>query len=272
MHDRFLQEPPRLPNSWTSDRILRDALRHHLGVEAFALAEPDLAEMGAAATSDDVLSLAARAETEPPQHDPYAPWGRRIDDIRVSDAFFELGRLGVRAGVTALPYEKTLYEDRARLVWAGLIVLWGPSSALYSCPVAMTDGAARTLIEHAGEDAVEVVARLTSRDPGFAWTSGQWMTETSGGSDISRTGTIARRGGDDTWRLWGTKWFTSSTTSEMALTLARPEFGTPTEPGSSPLALSGSNACSRVVNATPSSSAALRKSSGRAPCRRPSSN
>jgi acyl-CoA dehydrogenase len=237
VHDRFLQEPPRLPNSWTSDRILRDALRNHLGVEAFALAEHELAEMGAAATSDHMLSLAARAEREPPQHVPYAPWGLRIDDIRVSDAYLELGRVGVKAGVTALPYEKTLYEDRARLVWAGLIVLWGPSSALYSCPVAMTDGAARTLIEHAEEDAVEAVARLTSRDPDFAWTSGQWMTETSGGSDISRTATIARRVDDDTWRLWGTKWFTSSTTSEMALTLARPEVGAPATPGSSSLAL-----------------------------------
>ena len=237
MHERFLQEPPRLTNSWSSDRALRDALRWHLGVEGYALAEHDLAAMGALATSDRVLELAARADREPPEHVPYGPWGERVDEIRVSDAYLELGRVGVRAGVTSLPYEKTLYEDKARLAWAALIVLWGPSSALYSCPVAMTDGAARTLIEHAGEDAVEAVARLTSRDPDFAWTSGQWMTETAGGSDISRTGTVARLSPDGTWRLWGTKWFTSSTTSEMALTLARPEVDGRVEPGSRPLAL-----------------------------------
>src|SRR5688500_18004509 len=54
------------------------------------------------------------------------------------------------------------------------------------------------------------------------WTSGQWMTERTGGSDVGASETVARQV-DGTWRLWGTKWFTSATTSEMALTLARPE-------------------------------------------------
>jgi alkylation response protein AidB-like acyl-CoA dehydrogenase len=54
------------------------------------------------------------------------------------------------------------------------------------------------------------------------WTSGQWMTERTGGSDVSQSETIAKQDGD-TWRLYGTKWFTSATTSQMALTLARPE-------------------------------------------------
>jgi len=54
------------------------------------------------------------------------------------------------------------------------------------------------------------------------WTSGQWMTERTGGSDVSHSETIAKLDGEQ-WRLYGTKWFTSATTSEMALTLARPE-------------------------------------------------
>ncbi len=49
------------------------------------------------------------------------------------------------------------------------------------------------------------------------------MIETAGGSDVGRTATIARRDADGIWRLSGTKWFTSATTSEVALTLARPE-------------------------------------------------
>jgi len=58
------------------------------------------------------------------------------------------------------------------------------------------------------------------------WTSGQWMTERIGGSDVNQTETVARRDGD-TWRLYGTKWFTSASTSEMAITLARPEGNPP---------------------------------------------
>jgi alkylation response protein AidB-like acyl-CoA dehydrogenase len=220
----FLQTPPVLDDAWASDRILREAVEFHLGAERFEAARAELAPIGAWATGSSAIELALRAEGEPPVHTPYAAWGERIDDIRVSDAYLELGKIGVRAGVAALPYEDTTYGPLARVVWGALLTLWGPSSALYSCPIAMTDGAARTLMLF-GESRAEadIVRRLTTRDPEDAWTSGQWMTETAGGSDVSRTGTIARRDADGSWRLWGTKWFTSSTVSEMALALARPE-------------------------------------------------
>ena len=219
----FLQAPPELGDAWATDRTLRETIHFHLGDEAFAKAEPELAAMGRVATAPDTRALARQAETEPPIHIPYSAWGERIDQIKVSPAYLELGRIGVEAGVTSLPYEDTPYGPAARVVWAGLLAMWGPSSALYSCPVAMTDGAARTLLLHGELDDMGVVGRLTTRDFDHAWTSGQWMTETTGGSDVSRTQTVARRGEDGAWRLYGTKWFSSATTSEMALTLARPE-------------------------------------------------
>ena len=219
----FLQEPPHLPDAWASDRALREATRFHLDESSFSAAEEGLAEMGARAVAPETLALSRRAELEPPIHTPYATWGERVDEIKVSDAYLELGRIGVAAGVTGLPYEDTPYGPGARVVWGALLALWGPSSALYSCPVAMTDGAARTLLLHGDLDDMAVVGRLTTRDPDQAWTSGQWMTETAGGSDVGRTGTVAARDQDGQWRLTGTKWFTSATTSEMALTLARPD-------------------------------------------------
>src|SRR5690606_15185802 len=51
---------------------------------------------------------------------------------------------------------------------------------------------------------------------------GQWMTERTGGSDVSGTSTIAKKEGDQ-YKLYGVKWFTSATTSQMAMTLARIE-------------------------------------------------
>lgn len=219
----FLQTPPVLPNAWTSDRVLREGLGYHLGDDLFDRATPALADLGRVVTEPDVLALGARAERELPRLVGYAPWGERVDDIEVSAAWKELGRIGVEAGVAAIPYEDGPYGDKARIVWAGVLSLWGPSSALYSCPIAMTDGAARTMLTHGGTAEAEVVERLTSRDPARAWTSGQWMTETAGGSDVGRTDTVARRDADGTWRLFGTKWFTSATTAEVALTLARPE-------------------------------------------------
>jgi alkylation response protein AidB-like acyl-CoA dehydrogenase len=49
------------------------------------------------------------------------------------------------------------------------------------------------------------------------------MTELTGGSDVGLSETVARRDAEGGWRLYGRKWFTSATTSQMALTLARPE-------------------------------------------------
>ena len=50
------------------------------------------------------------------------------------------------------------------------------------------------------------------------------MTESTGGSDVGLSrdhGAQGRR--RDSWRLYGRKWFTSAITSQMALTLARPQ-------------------------------------------------
>ena len=221
--DRFLQTPPEVPDAWAGDRALREAVAWHLGDELLAEARPELERMGGLATAAETIALVLQADKEPPQHVPYSAWGQRIDEIKVSSAYFELGRLGIEAGVTALPYEDGDFKDKARVFWAGLILLWAPSSAMYGCPVAMTDAAARTLLLYGDDSDAEVVRRLTTRNFDEAWTSGQWMTETAGGSDVGRTGTVARRDEAGAWRLYGTKWFTSSTTSETALTLARPE-------------------------------------------------
>ena len=67
-----------------------------------------------------------------------------------------------------------------------------------------------------------MLTRLLARTPSLAWTAGQWMTERTGGSDVGLSETVAKKteeNGREVWRLYGTKWFTSATTSEMALTL-----------------------------------------------------
>lgn len=73
----------------------------------------------------------------------------------------------------------------SRIYQVAKLYLYSPSSGLYGCPLAMTDGAAKS-IEVAGvpEYLSKAYARLTSRDPKDFWTSGQWMTEKRGGSDV----------------------------------------------------------------------------------------
>ncbi len=89
----------------------------------------------------------------------------------------------------------------------------------------MTDGAAKTALANGLTLPDDALDRLTSRDPDQFWTSGQWMTEKGGGSDVAQgTDTVAvREEGDPEgkFRLHGYKWFSSATDSDMTLTLAR---------------------------------------------------
>ncbi|MFL5557077.1 MAG: acyl-CoA dehydrogenase family protein [Gemmatimonadaceae bacterium] len=217
----FFQNAPRLGNQYDDDALLRAYLRWRLPAKMLADVEPDLRRLGQRAVAD-ILSLGEAAEASPPRHVPYDAWGRRVDRIETSDAWRELDRISATEGIVATGYERA-HGAHSRIDQFARLYLFAPSSALYSCPLAMTDGAARFLEVH-GDDATRPVFKhLTSRDPNQFWTSGQWMTERTGGSDVGGTSTIARCESGDTYRLYGSKWFTSATTSQVAMTLARIE-------------------------------------------------
>jgi alkylation response protein AidB-like acyl-CoA dehydrogenase len=149
-------------------------------------------------------------------------WGERVDRIEVSPLWKMAARLAAEHGVVATAYE-CAHASFSRTHQAALAYLFTPSTDIYSCPLAMTDGAAQTLLRSGNQALIErILPRLIARDPEKFWTSGQWMTELTGGSDVGLSETIARRDAEGVWRLYGRKWFTSATTSEVALTLARP--------------------------------------------------
>jgi alkylation response protein AidB-like acyl-CoA dehydrogenase len=217
----FFQDPPRPPDGWDGDPLLRELLARALGPAAEALA-PELRALAALAAGP--LHAQQLAERElAPELVQWDAWGRRVDRITLTPLWREAASLAARHGLVAAAYERR-HGGRSRLHQFAMVHLLEPSLDVYACPLAMTDGAARTLIACGNAALVErAVPRLTSRDPERAWTSGQWMTERTGGSDVSGTETVARRGADGAWRLHGTKWFSSATTAEMALALARPE-------------------------------------------------
>ena len=217
----FFQDPPRLGNQYDDDRVLRSYLHRVLPDDVLAQVEPGLRALGARAAGE-MLALADAAEAEPPRLVPYDAWGRRVDRIETSEAWRALDRIAAEEGIVATAYERA-HGALSRVHQMARLHLYHPSSAIYSCPLAMTDGAARVLLAHGANDPElrAAVERLTTRDPARFWTSGQWMTERTGGSDVSGTSTIAKLIGGAEYALSGTKWFTSATTSQMALTLAR---------------------------------------------------
>jgi alkylation response protein AidB-like acyl-CoA dehydrogenase len=235
----FFQEPPGRPDLFASDEPLHALLRQRLPEPLLQELRPQYEALGRA-TAGELWDLMTRAEAEPPVHVPYDAWGRRVDEIRTSTAWEQLRQFSARQGLIATGYDERLGEHR-RVAQAVLLYLFSATSATYSCPLAMTDAATRVLLDLAPPGLRDrLVAGLTSRDPDKFITSGQWMTERTGGSDVGNTETIARPlrvvGDERRYTLHGVKWFTSATTSEMALALARIDDGG-TTPGSRGLSL-----------------------------------
>jgi acyl-CoA dehydrogenase len=218
----FNQPPPQLGNQYDDDRALRSLLARVLPGEVLRAAQPQLCSLGALAGGELYQQQLAERALEP-KLTQWDAWGNRIDRIELTPLWQRARDLSVEYGLVATAYERA-YAAHSRIVQYALAYLFGPSTDVYNCPLAMTDGAAKALLAAGNQELIaRAVARLTSRDPAQAWTSGQWMTESTGGSDVGQSETLARRDDEGGWRLYGRKWFTSAATSDMALTLARPE-------------------------------------------------
>lgn len=218
----FFQDPPKLGNQYDEDRTLRRYLARRFSSDMLAEVESDLRRFGGRCVGD-IAQLGEDAHAHEPTLRQFDPWGNRIDEIETARGWQELDRISAEEGLVAIGYERR-FGALSRVHQFAKLYLFNPSSATYSCPLAMTDGAAR-LLEVMGDAELRsgALRRLTTRDPDEFWTSGQWMTERTGGSDVGRTETIARHESGPWYRLHGTKWFTSATTSQMAMTLARIE-------------------------------------------------
>jgi alkylation response protein AidB-like acyl-CoA dehydrogenase len=181
-----------------------------------------------------------------------------INPLQTSPGWKALKRIETANGVVGHGYHpqspNTAYNLRIHQFLT--IHLWAGSAAVAICPMAMTDGAAtllRTVLSSSSnlssstrKTLSDAFDRLTSTDPDFAWTSGQWMTERSGGSDVRGTETVARKlaseelQADETmhgssqdsignplgeWRIDGFKWFSSATDADCAVLLAQTPKG-----------------------------------------------
>lgn len=218
-HGDFIQAEPRHENAWSSDEFLQSYLRRLLPTDLLGQIEPDLNRFGER-VAGDIWRLGRECEENPPTLRQYDAWGKRIDQIITCSAWKAQKAISAEEGLIAIPYEQKQGEY-SRVYQAAKLYLYSPASGLYSCPLAMTDGAAKT-IQSQGLALPEAWHHLTSRSPEEFWTAGQWMTERRGGSDVGQgTETVALKQVEGSYSLHGYKWFSSATDSDMALTLAR---------------------------------------------------
>jgi len=235
----FTQAPPQLTNAYLQDGTLRSVLRRLMPVEVYTDLQEELSAFGARVVRD-IGRDADLSERYPPKLVHVRPWGQRVDEIQVHESWRRLHKAAAEEGLIAIGYERA-HGQYSRLHQYCKVYLFSAVS-IVSCPLAMTDGAAR-LVELTGDAALKkrALARIVSRDPEVFATSGQWMTERTGGSDVSETSTLARLaseeelagdsfrqmrahfGGESSrvYALNGYKFFTSATTSAMAFALGR---------------------------------------------------
>jgi len=198
------------------------------------------------------LGHAVDAETNTPVLRPLTTFGmeNRVDPLWTSEGWKALKTIGIEEDIVGRAYAQGKSHNR-RVEQFGLAHVWTHTSSMTMCPASMTDGAVKLLSRHLGQpdgdqpgrNAVfaESLRRLVSKNPREAWTSGQWMTERTGGSDVSGTETLARRlTGEEIacdeklgrtqdgiglplgpWRIDGFKWFSSATDSDMTVLLAQ---------------------------------------------------
>lgn len=219
----FIPKKPILFNQYEDDQLLKEYVNKIIPLELKDEIEGDLKRFGSRVVSD-ILTLGEEAE----QNEPQLIESEGKKSIQIHQSWNLLKNVAAEEGLIALGQDAK-FGKYARVYQFLKKYLFNSSSAYFSCPLAMTDGALKLLKDLNTRNNPELshaISCLSSCDPEKFWTSGQWMTEQKGGSDVSNTETIAKPTAEydgETHRLYGLKWFTSAVDSEMALTLAKPE-------------------------------------------------
>ena len=172
-----------------NDSLFRYVIEKLIPSKFFLKLEPALNRLGERAASD-LWSKSTLMERDQPYLVQYDAWGRRIDSIITCPEWKSMKVVAAEEGIVGAGYEKidNVFSPYSRINQFAKIYLFAPSSGLYSCPLAMTDGAAclleRLNTSHLTSDARQEVkqafSNLTSKNPSSFWTSGQWMTERAG--------------------------------------------------------------------------------------------
>ena len=261
----FFQQLPSVLPQYDSSRSDDDILPRILALYLPQPLPPQINDILEKIARDSIAPSTLRhvidAETNTPTLYALDTFGREngVDPLHTSNGWQRLKDIGIRAGSVALGYslpDGSPASFNSRVAQFAVNYLWSPSAALVTCPAAMTDGAAMLLgsyLKDADGDQPgragvlsRARERLISYDPAVAWTSGQWMTERTGGSDVSGTETAAvrpsqaemdrereefesdRDGAGEPlgpWRIDGFKWFSSATDADVVVMLAKTPKG-----------------------------------------------
>ncbi|KAF4549966.1 Hypothetical protein D9617_19g102710 [Elsinoe fawcettii] len=250
----FFQVPPRLANPFHDDFTFCRVFHLLLPAPVRDAMKSELSRFGELTLSSEILRLNVDAEHNTPRIEALDSFGRPKNALLTTEGWRHLTAVHHREGLVATGYQN-IHGHNDRLHQFLKTFLWSPSSGGVTCPAAMQDGAAGLLTRLLANPQANGISpqtvpilrsardRLTSRDPLQAWTSGQWMTERPGGSDVRNTETLATYRPESNssaasvasdgsslgpYSISGFKWFSSATDANMTVLLAKtPGHSTP---------------------------------------------
>ena len=212
-------------NWYEIDPDLRQIVRRLLEPEDFEWCEPELIKFGALCGGP----IAARAEItdkHPPELAKFDRWGEPVDQIvhhptaiATKRDLWESGMSGPR-----LRKEAALRGRRyPAAMGTALDYLVSQAETAMLCATGMTSGVITLVQRYAPEQIkARLIPHLTADSFDEAWDGAMFMTERTGGSDLSTITTVAHQDGAR-WVLNGSKWFCSNIDAGAIVTLARPD-------------------------------------------------
>jgi len=216
----------RRQNFWTIDRALRDLLSLYLDAKALAHFTPHFARLGEVA-GRRLDELAMQADKRTPILHYRDRFGRDNDWVEYHPAYREMERIGFgEFGIHAMSRRANVlgWPDVAPpLAKYALQYIFAQSEFALLCPLSVTDSSILLIQKYADERVKQrYLPGMLSQDMDTLLKGAQFMTEKSGGSDVSGISLTAKRVGDH-WELWGDKWFCSCADHDVILLLARCE-------------------------------------------------
>ncbi|KAM0252778.1 hypothetical protein ACHAQJ_007616 [Trichoderma viride] len=197
----FFQQPPALLNQFYEDATYQRCFKLFLPTDLRAQIESEVARLGQDVLTDRIFAWISDAERNKPylKGSGRSAFGQWKGELVVTEGWRKLQEFGFAKG-------QVIHISTGPSALVLILLLW---------------------------------SEIVSRDPKYTWTSGQWMTERPGGSDVSLTETTAVYRPNEAnalaskeeniplgpWSINGFKWFSSATDSNMTILLARTPAG-----------------------------------------------
>ncbi len=212
-------------NFFDIDRSLQGLLKLYLDDDVLNHMQPHYRKLGEIA-GGRLDELSRTADRHGPILHTRSPRGLDEDWIEFHPAYREMEQIGFGDfGIHCMS------RTPGVLGWSGIV----PPLAKYvfqylfvqgefglMCPISVTDTSALLIERYASEETKQrFLPGMHSQDMSKILKSAQFMTEKTGGSDVSNI-ELEARFEDGEWRLYGEKWFCSCADGDVALLLARP--------------------------------------------------